>query len=481
MQNDGIGAHYTSLYVPHHTRRDRSPTPTAVQRRRVLNRIAQQNHRRRVKEKSQENSTASDGDRDKNENPTHPPPQSTREVENNMEILGTDTAGPWYGWPQEAPTFGNDASTLMFDQDFTKTANWCNCSGISGPCEFHQEQMRAKCSSTIAAPNPNPSLHPTTEIQMDPSIPAMRPKPALQIPASSTQRSHSPAESGLSRKSSTNNLHSPPESETSHKGKKMRGHTPNNTPRTTNTSSRHSSAATSSEQVKDSNTTRFQTILDTVQAAGFENFDAAVSGYYTHAFEKNSAADLAQKTSRARRLAGVMTSLHESSANWTLWEARGYRHQVVEAAESIYSSEVTRLANSRKRKRDHSQDPGRNSRSSSEFEASPSEFDSSTPSTVSTRSSRGSDKPRTSLGELQRVYQNKLPNLWALLTELAGTQGLQSERAALAAALLLNNNNNSINTRQCGERDLRELVLDLVHQTEWKKDNFDGRRGLYDY
>lgn len=290
---------------------------------------------------------------------------------------------------------------------YTENAGWCNCSGLSGPCEFHQDQMRANCSSIIATPNPNPSLGQITEIQTDPSIPVMRPKPALQIPTS-THTSYSPLESGPSRKSSTNNFHSPPESEASQKSKKQRGHTPNNTPNTTTTSSRNSSAATPSDAAKDTNTARFQTILDTIQAAGFENFDAAVSGYYTHNFERNSAADLAQKTSRARRLAGVMTSLHESSATWTLWEARGYRHQVVEAAESIYSSEVSRLANSRKRKRGHSHAPGRSSCSSSEFECSSSEFESSTPSIASARSRHGSENPPTSLGELQRIYQNKV-------------------------------------------------------------------------
>ena len=314
----------------------------------------------------------------------------------------------------------------MFDQDFasksrlfptnrtfpnlsrTENASWCNCSGISGPCEYHQEQMRARCSSTVAMPSPNPSLRQTTEIQLDPSIPVMRPKPALHIPTSAVQTSFSPAESGHSCKSSTHNFHSPLESEPSQKAKKQRGHSPSHTPTTTTTSSHNSSAEKMFEGTKHTNTTRFQTILDTIQAAGFENFDAAVSSYYTHAFEKNSAADLAQKTSRARRLAGVMTSLHESSATWTLWEARGYRHQVVEAAESIYSSEVNRLANSHKRKRGHGSAAGHDSHSASEFECSSSEFESSSPSTASTRSGRGSENPRTSLGELQRVYQNKV-------------------------------------------------------------------------
>ena len=87
----------------------------------------------------------------------------------------------------------------------------------------------------------------------------------------------------------------------------------------------------------------------------------------------------------------------------------------------------------------------------------------------------------------------QLPNLWALLTELAGAQGFQCERAALAAALLLNNTiNNDVDmegrsndngTRRSAERDLRDLILGFVQQTEWRKDGFfDGRRGaVYDY
>lgn len=317
----------------------------------------------------------------------------------------------------------------------TENASWCNCSGISGPCEYHQEQMRVRCSSTVATPSPNPSLRQTTDIQLDPSIPVMRPKPALHIPTSAVQTSFPPAESGHSRKSSTNYFHSPLESEPPQKAKKQRGHSPSHTPNTTTTSSHNSSAEKMFEGTKHTNTTRFQTILDTIQAAGFENFDAAVSSYYTHTFEKNSAADLAQKTSRARRLAGVMTSLHESSATWTLWEARGYRHQVVEAAESIYSSEVNRLANSHKRKRGHGSAAGHDSHSASEFECSSSEFESSSPSTASTRSGCGSENPRTSLGELQRVYQNKvriLPRSRCLIMTITNLRNLAPESLGVA-------------------------------------------------
>ncbi len=137
MQNDDFGVGSTSPYVPRRPRPDRSPTPAAVQRRRVLNRIAQQNHRkpessvgmssvtdvagkgRRVKERLKDNSAASDGDQDDSKISTNPPPQSSHDVAKSRDISGTPTASPWYGWPHEAPAFGNDANTLIFDQDFT--------------------------------------------------------------------------------------------------------------------------------------------------------------------------------------------------------------------------------------------------------------------------------------------------------------------------------------------------------------------------
>ena len=140
MQNNDFGADSASPYVPRRPRPDRSPTPTAVKRRRVLNRIAQQNHRkpgssvgmssvtdvggkgRRVKERLKNNSAASDGDQDDSKISANPPPHSSQDEAKSRDILGTPTAGPWYGWPHEAPVFGNDANTLIFDQDFTSVS-----------------------------------------------------------------------------------------------------------------------------------------------------------------------------------------------------------------------------------------------------------------------------------------------------------------------------------------------------------------------
>lgn len=48
----------------------------------------------------------------------------------------------------------------------------------------------------------------------------------------------------------------------------------------------------------------------------------------------------------------------------------------------------------------------------------------------------------------------QLPNLWALLTELAGTNNMQCDRVALASLLLL------YNARQNPDVDVDELVPD---------------------
>ncbi|KAG2415971.1 hypothetical protein HFD88_007163 [Aspergillus terreus] len=122
----------------------------------------------------------------------------------------------------------------------------------------------------------------------------------------------------------------------------------------------------------DSLSLRYQYVLDHVRRAGFESFDAMVSGYYTSSFSKNSTAECAQKVSRAKRLRSVLRSLHKHSQEWTRWEARGFQEQVVEAAEDIYVAELDRVQ----------RDSG--------------------------LSMHGTMGKGQSLGELQRLYQNKV-------------------------------------------------------------------------
>lgn len=88
------------------------------------------------------------------------------------------------------------------------------------------------------------------------------------------------------------------------------------------------------------NTSRFKSILTFVRAAGFPDFDSMVASYYTSNFQRNSVADLAQRSSRGRRLGGVLNSLRESAAGWTVWESRQYRESIVEAAQGMYAKEL---------------------------------------------------------------------------------------------------------------------------------------------
>lgn len=88
---------------------------------------------------------------------------------------------------------------------------------------------------------------------------------------------------------------------------------------------------------------RYQYVIDHVKRAGFKNFDAMVSGYYTLPFAKNSTADRAQKVSRSKQLRSVLETLHKNSREWTKWEARGFQDQIVEAAEGIYVAELNQI------------------------------------------------------------------------------------------------------------------------------------------
>lgn len=88
------------------------------------------------------------------------------------------------------------------------------------------------------------------------------------------------------------------------------------------------------------NTSRFKTILTFVRAAGFPDFDAMVASYYTADFTRNSVADLAQRSSRGRRLGGVLAALRASAERWTVWESRQYREGVAQAAQGLYAREL---------------------------------------------------------------------------------------------------------------------------------------------
>ena len=85
-----------------------------------------------------------------------------------------------------------------------------------------------------------------------------------------------------------------------------------------------------------SDTTRFKSILEAVNASGFPDFDCMVAAYYTASFEKSSVPAMSQRASRSRRLAKMLREMHESSERWPSWEAKGFRESSMESASTSH-------------------------------------------------------------------------------------------------------------------------------------------------
>lgn len=87
------------------------------------------------------------------------------------------------------------------------------------------------------------------------------------------------------------------------------------------------------------NDERFTSILEHVQAAGFESFDALVTAYYSDNFDESSALANEQRLSRNRRLPKVLSDLFHAADGWTPWERRGFHEEILKTAESMLISE----------------------------------------------------------------------------------------------------------------------------------------------
>ena len=89
---------------------------------------------------------------------------------------------------------------------------------------------------------------------------------------------------------------------------------------------------------------RMSHVLNAAEEAGFENFDLAVTSYYTTSFEEGTLPRCSQATSRSRRLRQLLTDLHESSKTWVGREAQGYHEERMAGMERMLGEEVARLA-----------------------------------------------------------------------------------------------------------------------------------------
>ncbi|KAK2605698.1 hypothetical protein N8I77_008520 [Diaporthe amygdali] len=461
---------------PTQPKKTRSQSPGAVQRRRIQNRIAQRNHRQKVKERVAEEKdrlareqaaeqaahhvhlglssrSSSAGSVSSNSSITNYPihhlhpnggfahnqhhnsSQSPIQVSGirlqppgTMDGFGDDMNKGWVPDPTLLPT--PDGDLAAFANEYLNMS--CSCNSMTGPCAQHREEMRVQFMSFMSSPQNSRGMHTPKknsfatgmedvllEKLMQPPLPSPPLFPEIQTPIEPSRQS-----TGASafRRGTMGSQGS---------GSASPGDTANSASTATNTS-------------------RFKAILTFVRAAGFPDFDSMVTSYYTSTFQKNSVAELAQRSSRGRKLANVLESIQESSSKWTVWESRGYREKIVESAQGMYTQEldqVIRKARRRQQQHQNSMHAGQDVMM----------FDGEMNSEVSSGSGAGPGSI-ASMGavpeEMQRVFQDNLPNLWALLTELAGTNNMQCDRVALASLLLL------YNARQNPDIDMDELVPD---------------------
>lgn len=75
-------------------------------------------------------------------------------------------------------------------------------------------------------------------------------------------------------------------------------------------------------------TSRLSIVLDAVQKAGFQDFEAMVEAYYTANLDRNSFPALLQCASRRRRLKPMLHNLQDSSRQWPRWESRGFNESI---------------------------------------------------------------------------------------------------------------------------------------------------------
>ncbi|MCJ1386324.1 hypothetical protein MMC17_009450 [Xylographa soralifera] len=425
--------------------------PEALHRRRAQNRAAQRNHRHRllnclVNDDSNEGNrpgptTINPGQLDSNA----PASTSTDLIENPLEEWTFDFSS------QEPTPSLNTLGEMNTDLSATQFLTQCDCSGILGPCEVHREAIRLQLLSSL------------TNSQTDFSQLIGQIKPAQTTPVSTARSTAAEipnhfATNNLAQTNMNSGLISPQESRIS--------------------DSRGSRRRTGLLLDEGANTACFKEMLSITQAAGFDSFDSLVLRYYTSKFEKNSIPDIAQRRSRGRNLHRVLKALHKSSMTWTTWEARGYREKIFEAAESIYVADFERLESSIRKKLKPNRSGENKFPPFSSASSSGSELpltanktydeDNSTKATgnLATTLPISREGVRLPSLEMQRLYQNKLPNLWALLTELAGPNSMQCERAVLATIALLHN------TRRSPDIDLYELILVLLEPSKGKDDAY---------
>ncbi|KAK6850501.1 hypothetical protein PG987_000135 [Apiospora arundinis] len=463
---------------------------------RLQNRIAQRNHRQRLKEIIQV-ATSDDGtgsqkeddlaieteqapsERDQAPYPQPPDddtgldfafidPQLRSTSREGSSFSSTVTGGNFMGstlpQKQHSPSWlGVDQMMMMnmppvpdaiMSHQGAASYSSCDCNSVTGPCPGHLDKIRADIISSAASSSPlqhmqqmqqNHRRHPSM-LGLEVAFPQAQPQ---RYPMS-VHNSHisSPMRSAPSTTSSTSLLpgsRSPSVSGHWSLHEEVTSSTAPSSiaPQSASTSSstgaaRESSPANlGSKGTSGGATSRFKTILEASKAAGFSDFDKMVIAYYTSQFERSSIAAMAQKASRGRRLRSVVQELQAHSNKWSRWESRELQESFLEATKSLCIEEIEHLE--------------------TELVLNPAQMEADEINTVfSCLFNHGDDgdemqvdRPSETIGGLPRRYvsslsergevaQDSVPHLWSLLTELAGPHSIYCDRIAqMILAILL--------------------------------------------
>jgi len=150
---------------------------------------------------------------------------------------------------------------------------------------------------------------------------------------------------------------------------------------------------------------RFNHIFKAMTAAGFNNFDEMAAAYYTTDFARSSQAYDMQRQSRLRHLRTFLSTVKSDAHSWGARERRGWTEEIVAAAEEFLTDEVQRLLEAMR---------NGNVEGMKEMENSP---------------------------QVQAAFfQELLPDLWSLLTQIVATSGLEqpySSKVVLSAVQVL--------------------------------------------
>jgi hypothetical protein len=141
---------------------------------------------------------------------------------------------------------------------------------------------------------------------------------------------------------------------------------------------------------------RIEWLLDCARRAGFEGLDDLALQYYTRNFDAKSS--LALEMSRHRYLPTMVAELRRSCGGWSAWQSRGYLDEILKSAEEICAAECAELG-------------------------------------------RCLAAGASDLSITEIALQDRLPHLWAFLTRLASSAGLDRQqnpsRAVFVCLLIL--------------------------------------------